>query len=269
VCWAETDPGQAEDAKPPYKSVYMKGNVEGRFFFSTALSKHLLPFVLLPPATVVLPLDVTDGRIEVLTADRMRASGYREFAAWMEEAERIWAAKRKRKAGRQTVYDRLDYQGELTDQRLSDRYLVLYNAAGTHLAAARVDRGTLPLPFVVDHKLYWCACKSLREADYLTGILNSNVPNEAIKPFQSRGLLGERDIHKKVLGLPIPAFDAADPKHCELATLSARAAEAASRELPGVAHVKSLGKRRALIREALASILTEVDAIVRTMLSAG
>jgi hypothetical protein len=50
----ETDPEQAEDAKPPYDTVKMKGRVEGRFIFSTALSRHLLPFALVSPPPILL-----------------------------------------------------------------------------------------------------------------------------------------------------------------------------------------------------------------------
>src|SRR5947209_8238623 len=125
----------------------------------------------------------------------------------MHEAETIWNAARKQKAGRQTLYERLDYHSELTIQNLSRPHLVLYNAAGTNISAAVLDRQSLPLPFVVEHKLYWAAFDGEEEAHYLAAILNSNVPNNEIKPFQSLGLMGERDIEKKVLELPIPLFD--------------------------------------------------------------
>ncbi len=164
---AETDPEQALQAKPPYGDVRMKGEVEGCFLFSTALSRHVLPFALLEPAIVVLPLVEVDGRLEMRTADRLRKDGYREFAGWMSRAERIWAEKRKGKAEKQSVYERLDYNAELTEQSLRERHLVLYNAAGTNLAATRVDRHVLPLPFVVEHKLYWAAIDDDREANYL------------------------------------------------------------------------------------------------------
>src|SRR5439155_2084387 len=94
VYWAETDPEQAESAKPPYDEVRLSGRIEGRFLFTSALSKHLLPFALVEPPIVFLPIEEQDDGIGILSANELRASGYREAAKWMAEAERTWAEKR-------------------------------------------------------------------------------------------------------------------------------------------------------------------------------
>jgi hypothetical protein len=48
-------------------------------------------------------------------------------------------------------------------------------------------------------------------------VLNSPFVNEAIKPFQTQGLMGERDIERRTLEIcNIPLFDPADELHCEL-----------------------------------------------------
>jgi len=47
--WAATDEKQAIESKKPYKEVRISGSVEGSFIFSTALSRHLVPFRLLDP----------------------------------------------------------------------------------------------------------------------------------------------------------------------------------------------------------------------------
>lgn len=265
--WAETDPEQAAQAKPPYQDVRVSGQVEGRFIFGTAISKHVLPFALLEPAVVVLPLEEVEGRLEMRTADQLRAEGCREFAKWMARAEKTWAEKRTGKADKQSVYQRLDYSRELTHQTMRPRHLVLYNAAGSNLSATPADRRDLSLPFIVDHKLYWATCKTRMEADYLAAILNSAVVNETIKPFQSRGLLGERDIHKKVLELRIPSFDSDIPDHHALADIAADACVAAGRFLVTTRLPKSLGRRRSLVREALRGRLEKIDEIVRRILS--
>src|ERR1700730_19378552 len=126
----ETDPQQAEVAKPPYDAVKMKGRVEGRFIFSTALSRHLLPFALVSPPPILLPCETNGATLTVLTADDLRSKGYREFAKWVHEAESIWNAARKQKAEKQTLYERLDYHAGLSCQTLSAPDLVLFNAAG-------------------------------------------------------------------------------------------------------------------------------------------
>lgn len=264
--WAETDRAQAELAKPPYRDVRMRGQVEGRFIFQTALSDNLLPFALVNPKFVVLPLDVAPDDPILLAAAELRREGYREMGKWMSEAERVWTEKRGRKASKQSVYERLDYHGELTNQRVTERHLVLYNTAGTNISAARVDREALRSPFVVDHMLYWTHCTSLEEADYLAAILNSATVNDAIKPFQSTGLMGERHVHKKVLDLPIPSFKSSDSVHRKLAKLGAKAARESSAYIASANLPSSLARRRGLVRQAIVSTLKEIDNAVEELL---
>ncbi len=130
VYWAKTDPEQAKQAKKPYDDVVMDGLVEGRFIFTTAVARHLLPFALLKPVTVVLPIESKNGELSVLTSEHLTKEGYREFGKWMQKAEELWNVKRKDKADRQTLYERLDYQKELTRQTFQQRHLVLYNHSG-------------------------------------------------------------------------------------------------------------------------------------------
>lgn len=255
----KTDPVQARDAKPPYQDVVLSGDVEGRFLYATALSKHLLPFVLLDPPVLVLPVERKEDKLEMRTAAELRAAGYRHFARWMEEAENRWKAKREEKAGRQDVYEWLDYQSKLTNQDLSARFLVVYNAAGTHLAAALVDRKKIALPFVVEHKLYWSACESEEEGHYLAAVLNAEAVNQEIKPFQTRGLLGERDIEKKVLELPIPVYDGSKATHRRIAELGRRARNEVLAALPKIPATRSLGQRRSAVRKMIAKTLREIN----------
>ncbi|HEV2498283.1 MAG TPA: N-6 DNA methylase [Terriglobia bacterium] len=266
--WAETDPEQAAHAKRPYRDVRMEGLVEGKFIFSSALSKHILPFVAVPPATVVLPIETQDGAIHIHTSESLRQQGYREFARWMQKAESIWEQKRGVKSARHTAIEWLDYQGKLTRQNLHASHLVLYNASGTNVSAAYLDRESLPAPFVVDHKLYYAALADQMEADFLTALLNSKVANDAIKPFQSSGLLGERDIHKKLLDLPIPTFNPDNQAHPQLAELGGRARQEAVRAIkaPDFPARSSLARQRAFIRKKLANTLGEIDKTVRKML---
>lgn len=263
---AETNLEQAEDAKPPYKDVRMKGEVEGRFLFSTAIARHLLPFAILPPSLVVLPLEQHDNSLRVRTADELKQEGYREFAAWMEKAERIWKKHRGAKAVKQNVYQRLDYQKGLTVQDLSARRLVVFNRSGTYPVAACVDRRDLSVPFVVDFALYWVEMTNQAEADYLDAILNAPEVNERIKPFQSVGLLGERDVTKKILDLPIPRYDATLQKHQALAGLGAKARERAANLITSEDFPRSLGAQRTWIRTELQDLLEEIDKLVKAIL---
>lgn len=266
--WAVTEPEQAAQAKKPYEDVKMSGFVEGRFIFSTAVSRHLVPYSLVGTVNVVLPIEEKHGELRVLKSGELTSKGYRNFAKWMKNAEDIWNTKREYKADKQSLYQRLDYQKELTRQDLHEPYLVLYNHSGMNVAAAFFDRSTQTAPFIVDVKLYWAAFSSMEEADFLTAILNSETVNEAIKPFQSVGLLGERDIHKKLLELPIPTYNHEDAKHKKLSELGAKAREEATKVVAsGTFPLDSgIAKQRAFIRRHLESEMEQIDAIVAKLL---
>ena len=265
--WAETDPGQAEKAQPPYQDVDMKGMVEGRFLFTTALSRHVVPFAHFAPAYIVLPVSVKDGTLSVVQSRNLVASGFREFGAWMGKAEELWNTKRGDKAAKQTLYQRLDYQGELTRQSLAQRHLVLYNAAGTNVSATYFDRHEYPT-FVVEHKLYWAAFADPQEAHYVAAVFNSDVPNQAIKPFQSTGLMGERDIEKKLLEFPIPLFNHEDATHRKLSEMgvNARVAAIEAMKLGDFPVNGLLAKQRGFIRTRLEKELKEIDKLVAALL---
>lgn len=264
--WAETDLEQAKESKPPYQDVFLKGNIEGRFIFFTALSKHILPFTLLKQVPVVLPIQIQKNELEVVSAKKLKTLGFRDTAHWMEEAEKIWNQKRGKKANNQTLYEWLDYNEKLSAQSLRNRFLVLYNTSGTNVSAVAIDRQHLSGRFVVDSKLYWAACESELEAFYLAAILNAEEVNHAIKPFQSFGLQGERDIHKKILDLPIPLFDSSNVSHQRLAALAAHAHSEARRYVSESELPKSLAKKRAIIRKRLSDSLRDINEIVSTML---
>ncbi|MGC9293543.1 MAG: N-6 DNA methylase [Acidobacteriaceae bacterium] len=265
--YARTNEKGALDSKPPYQEVRLQGNIEGRFLFCTAISHHVLPFVLLEPSPVVLPLEESNGAYYTLTTRELKRKGYREFAKWMEQAEKIWNEKRGAKTSH-TLLQWLDYSGKLTSQSPAHRHLVLYNASGTNISATTIDNARLPLRFVVDTTLYWIAVKELSEANYLAAILNSEVVNKAIKPFQATGLLGERHVHKKVLDLPIPLFDPKIATHRKLSELGSEAYQQAQSLIrdQNFPAATSLARQRAYIRTALEDVLVEIDGLVKSLL---
>jgi hypothetical protein len=137
-----------------------------------------------------------------------------------------------------------------------------------NVAAAAFDRGSQTIPFVVDVKLYWATCRTLQEADYLSAILNSETVNAAIKPFQSMGLLGERDIHKKLLELPIPLFSPKDPDHNALAILGETCRRKAE-HVVGSTHYpisSSIARQRAFVREELTDEMRTINRLVHALI---
>jgi len=137
-----------------------------------------------------------------------------------------------------------------------------------NVAAAYFDRHNQIAPFIVDVKLYWAAFSVRQEADYVAAILNSETVNAAIKPFQSVGLLGERDIHKKLLELPIPTFDRDNKKHCKISELGTNARQEAELAIKsGIFPVDStIARQRGFMRKHLKSELLEIDKLVGDLL---
>src|SRR5690606_17249162 len=90
--WARTEPEQARVANKPWNGVTITGHVEGRFLYSSALAKHILPFHLLAPADVILPVLREETGLRMTEPSELRADGYREMATWMSQVEEIWSA---------------------------------------------------------------------------------------------------------------------------------------------------------------------------------
>lgn len=199
-------------------------------------------------------------------SDNLREDGYRSIAKWMEQAETLWASKRKSKADKQTIYQWLDYNKKLTNQNLKSKFLVLYNSSGTNISACFINREALKSKFVVESTLYWCEVGSEEEAYYLCSILNAQCINLLIKPFQAKGIQGERHIHKKVLELPMPFFDSNNKIHLRLAELGKEAGQIAILETEKATFPKSLALKRSVIREAIKSQLSEIDDLVISLL---
>jgi hypothetical protein len=77
--------------------------------------------------------------------------------------------------------------------------------------------------------------------------------------------MGERDIEKKVLDLPIPLFRADNGAHQTLAGLGSRARSEAQAFLANAKLSRLLGQQRAEVREAVAGVLDEIDEAVRQL----
>ena len=266
----KTNEESARDSKPPYREVRMSGNVEGCFLFSSTIASHIWPFALREPWPVVLPVEEHNDSYYMIATQDLKRKGYRDFAKWMDRVEKIWSEKRGAKSSH-TAIQWLDYSGKMTAQSPRHRHLVLYNAAGTNVSATYCDRQSLRLPLIVEHTVYWAAFSDPEEAHFVTAILNCVSVNEAIKPFQSSGLLGERHIEKKLLDVPIPLYERTEPVHVRLSELGCSAHAQAltvvnDGNFPGGS---SLARQRAFIRAALQDTLAEIDELARKVLKLG
>jgi hypothetical protein len=220
------------DAKEPWKGIELKGNVETDFIYATLLGGDLVSFGFSRIRPVVLPIEPTLTGYRFLDIEVLRNNGFENTANWLEMAQKLWEERRTEKsAGRfPRVLDRLDYNGLLSSQNPRKKYVILYNSSGTNVVSSVINREKLqifskdisvkPKGFVSDHKTWFFETNNDKEAYYLCGVLNSNVVNMKMKPLQTRGLGGERDIHRRPLMFPIPKFEEKNVKHLELAELS-------------------------------------------------
>jgi SAM-dependent methyltransferase len=274
----ETAPRAKQQAKAPYKDVSFSANVESDFLYATLLSTDLLPFGHLGYRLVVLPIERKGNHYELVHADEARRRGFLYLAKWLGTATAQWDKLRGAKAKRMTLYQRLDRVHALTHQDPTAEYGVIYNKSGTFLTAAPVARERISwniggqkitaVGYVADHVTYQCGTGTAQEAFFLAAVLNAPRVNHAVKPMQARGLWGPRDLHKKVLELPIPEFDPKKASHRQLAELGEACTEKVKKWLDegGPGKTKSIGKLRSIVRLMLKEELEEIDALTGKLL---
>jgi len=263
------------DAKMPWKEIELKGKAESRFLFYTALSKSILPFALYNPDIVVLPITIVtaDGikKIVLESAKDLQQKGFLEEARWFSNAENIWKIHRTEKNKKTNSEDYLNWQNKLTEQNFNSPYLVLYNSSAKDANAVAVKREQLNLNFIVENKTYVFYTNDINEAFYLTAVLNSSIPNEKMKDFQTRGLFGARDVHKKILDVYFPKFNEKNKQHLQLAQLSEQAHTKAKEYLianPPKQELSAifLGRLRVEIKKHLKNEMREIDEVVKSLI---
>ncbi len=265
------------DAKKPWKGLRFSGKIESRFLFRTAISKSILPFALYKPALVVLPmiikLNQQDNKEIILqTAEDLRQDGFLNAAKWFKNVESVWDIHKTEKSKNMTNLGRLDFQRGIVEQNLDSPYLVLYNSSAKDANTVVVSREDYNLDFIVESKAYWLATSNPNEAFYISSILNSSVPNEMMKEFQTRGLFGVRDIHKKILDIYFPRFDGSNEIHLKLAELSKSAHRKAAKYLvdkppQNELSATRLGRLRLDIKKHLTVEIKEIDKLVKKIIS--
>jgi hypothetical protein len=263
------------DAKMPWKEINFEGRIESQFIFRTALSKNIIPFALVNPELIVLPITISNRgglrKIVLHNTDELRKEGYLHAVKWFQDAENTWKIHRTEKNQNIKSEDYVNWQNKLTEQNLNVEHLVLYSASAKDANATVVKRSDIDLTFIVESKAYWIACDNPNEAFYLTAILNSKTPNERMKDFQSKGLFGARDVHKKILDIFYPRFSGKDESHTKLADLSKQCHIKALKYLKRNPPKESLGARhlgkiRINIKKELKTEMEEIDKIVKKII---
>lgn len=199
------------DAKKHTGFAIRPRTLPSRFVQRCLISKHVAPFVISPPAAVVLPIDRTPTHswrsstpAEIASSPTARdhfenvvaESDFASLKGWM---------------------DALDYRSKLTKQAFDpDSWLVVYGAGGGIPAAACAQVRVLgDVPPVIDQTLYWILTENEDEAVFLTGLINSESLLERIADFIPEGDFGDRHLHT-LPSKAVPQYDAADETHARV-----------------------------------------------------
>jgi len=266
-------------AKRGYESLLIEGNVEADFLYGVLTSTELIPFGYLPLRVAVLPIEPRNKNYRIIDAEEAERNGFLGLTEWLRKCEREWQTRRGAKARKLSLYERLDYQKDLTEQSTTTRFRVAYPKSATYLVSSVIDLqqesltvevGNILIPLkglIIDHINYFCDVSDGDEAYYLCSILNSRIIDELIKPMQAEGQFGPRDIHKKPLELPIPKFDPSNPNHRELSELGKKATEIVSHKLSKVLEKyrveiltpQHVARIRGEVRALISDLLDEID----------
>ncbi len=264
------------DAKPPWKSLELSGRIESKFLFRTALSKSILPFALFKPDLAVLPITIeldksNQKKILLHSADDLMGDGYLHASRWFKNAENFWKIYRTENNKNMSSENYLNWHNKLVKQNLNAPYLVLYNSSAINANASIVIRKEINLEFILESKGYAFETDNLNEGYYLVSILNSAIPNALMKDFQSRGLWGARDVHKKILDIYFPNYNGKDETHNQLADISKAAHQKAALYLAANPPKEELtatrlGRLRLEIKKHLSLEMKEIDKIVKKLI---
>lgn len=274
----KTSQRAADRAKAGYVNVCIEGDVEAKFLYRVVTGSELAPFCTTNLPLVVLPIEPDSSSFRIVDSDEARRKGFSGLHAWLINVEKVWKDKRGEKKEKADVYAWLNYQNKLTSQTSKPKFIVLYNASGTYLVSAvvpnrasitKVDSSEIKVAGVIaDHKAYWFDTDNLDEAMFIAAMLNAPIVDSLIKPMQSRGQWGERDIHKKVLELPLPKFNPKNSKHMELVRLAKQAQTKAEKLVIDLeSKYTGIGKIRQMIKVEIAEEVLKIDKIVRDLIS--
>jgi len=231
-------------AKAPWK-VELEGKIELKFIYATLLAWEIVPFGYIRLRPIILPVEPLFEGYKLFDPADLKKAKFVHVADWFKKAQKIWEERRTEKSEKRfpKLMDRLDYNGLLTSQNHSKRYVVLYNATGTNLVSCVIDRlslpsfnfskdGIKPTGFVVDVKSWFYETDDEMEAYFLSAIFNSEIINTIIKPLQPRGLFGARAIHRRPLLFKVPKFDKNKKLHVELAEIGRHCHENVKQAMP-------------------------------------
>ena len=232
------NPRRGTQDKKPWRDIDLDEisgqTIESRHLFDVYLGETVAPYVILDPLKALLPVKLGDSKLPTdpngIGGISMGSLDRRMRERW-QIVSRLWD-KHKAPVNKLNLIGQFDYWGHLAAQlkwrgHLGERPIrVVYTKSGEPTAAILQDNDS-----VIDHKLFWIACKNIQEANYLLAIINSYTLYEAVTPLMPKGQFGARDVQKHLWKLPIPEFGPAEALHVEVSQAGEAAARGATRQL--------------------------------------
>ena len=224
----------------------LEGDVPVEWIKRCLIGKDLLPFCIRKEGTpFVIPLN-KNGH---WASDRHTVS-------YWENASSFYTAHRgSGKHTPATLERRLDHHNALLAQSKNSNPFVVYNTSGSRVYAAVVNHNVL-----IDSSLYSVACNTLDEANFLTGILNSDVLQTAL----AESKMASRHYHTYFWNvIPIPLFNRHNTDHQVVALMADASTTLAHKMLKKHETIH----RKALLKEIRDSgSLKKIDAAIAKIL---
>ena len=244
-------------AKGAWQGTNGEGQVERQFIKQTVFSRLLLPFGTNGHSHIIAPF-AADGASLLETLPK--GSDSENFRQYWDIANRKY---REHTSGRppNTLTDRVDWLGNLSAQLgKSQPAKVIYNASGNNLVAAIIGNDQ-----ITSHSTYWAAFDDPDQAHYLSAILNAGCLQQFFREACRASDRGYMLL--PVQNLPIPAFDAGNEHHANLATQSQLAHQrVAALVAEQVSGRRKINRNDVLRDGAMQPILAAIDQAVQAIL---
>ena len=236
-----------------------QGQVEERFVKPALFSRLLLPFGVAGHSHIIAPFAPDGKSLRDGLPDDADAGRFREYWDLADYHLQQYSSGRPP----HTLLERIDYQGKLSSQ-LSNEHpaKVVYQRSGSWLTAC-----TIPAQTIVDGTLNWFAGADENELHYLSAVFNAPALAEF---FHDACRYSDRHFQMlPIQNLPIPAYNADNKHHANLAELS----QLAHRRVAALVAERRALRRRInrndVLRDgAMQPILAGIDESVRAILPA-
>jgi methylase of polypeptide subunit release factors len=112
-----------KEGKKPWKDFLLRGRLYTEYLFRTVVAKNILPFALIDPPLVVLPVTTSvDGRLTLQTPLEIFREGQVEVYEWFDQVETLWEKHKTENNKKISFLDYLNWQNKLTIQNLNTNY---------------------------------------------------------------------------------------------------------------------------------------------------